>query len=99
MFRLLTSVDCTEVASCAKILYLVDELPQITQGKHAVFSGAVRIGMLEYIGMTPSLPYGLTNWLLNLVTGMLAVKIDGILARVCAPVLVCGGGGLLFGKG
>ena len=94
---LLTSVDCTDVASCAKILYLVVEFPQTTQGRQAVFSGAVRIGMLEYSGMTPSLPYGLTYWLLNLVTGMLAVTIDGILARVCTPVLVGGCGRLLFG--
>jgi hypothetical protein len=74
----LTSVDWTEIASCSRILYLVEEFPQITHGRQAVFSGAVRIGMLEYIGITPSLPYGLTNWVLNLVTGILAVTIDGI---------------------
>jgi len=74
----------------------VVEFPQITQGRQAVFSGAVRIGMLEYIGITPSLPYGLIYWFLNLVTGMLAVTIDGILARVCTPVLVGGCCCLLF---
>jgi hypothetical protein len=66
------------MASCSRILYLVDEFPQITQGRQAVLSGAVRIGILEYIGITPSFPYGLTYWVLNLVTGILAVTIDGI---------------------
>jgi hypothetical protein len=66
----------------------VEELPQITHGKQLELSGAVRMGMLEYIGITPSFPYGLTYWLLNLVTGMLAVTIEGILAGVCTSVLV-----------
>lgn len=77
-------------------MYLVVEFPHTTQGRQAVFSGAVSIGILEYSGITPSLPYGLTYWLLNLVTEMLAVMIDGILAGVGTPILVCGSSRLLF---